>query len=302
MFDYDQRGERATRDIVCRGDHRPHPQGPRVAERRRLYLDGPSRPRRRAARVQGHGRALRRLRLRSRRRQGRGDPDRALHDGRRACSTPIAPPRCRGSMRPARTPAACTAPTGSAATASPTRPCSAGSPATAWRRIAARECAARRSRQGRDRGGARARLRAARPRAAAISKACGERLYQVMWDDVGILRTADGLARARHELNNLAAATRPDGRRRRRAALQPDLDGPAQPGKSGAGQPRDLRRGAGAHDSRGAHYREDFPQASDLAASRYTVVRADGDGSRSRPSRSRSPAFGRPILLHQAAE
>ena len=36
------------------------------------------------ARVQGHGRALRRLRLRSRRRQGRGDPDRALHDGRRA--------------------------------------------------------------------------------------------------------------------------------------------------------------------------------------------------------------------------
>ena len=32
------------------------------------------------------------------------------------------------------------------------------------------------------------------------------RLYQVMWDDVGILRTADGLARARHELNNLATA------------------------------------------------------------------------------------------------
>src|SRR5438874_644375 len=30
------------------------------------------------------------------------------------------------------------------------------------------------------------------------------RLYQVMWDDVGILRTAEGLARARHELNNLA--------------------------------------------------------------------------------------------------
>ena len=31
MFDYDKRGERATRDIVCRGDRRPHPQGPRDA-------------------------------------------------------------------------------------------------------------------------------------------------------------------------------------------------------------------------------------------------------------------------------
>ena len=30
-------------------------------------------------------------------------------------------------------------------------------------------------------------------------------------------------------------------------------------------------------DSRGAHFREDFPQTSDLAASRYTVVRADDD-------------------------
>ena len=29
-------------------------------------------------------------------------------------------------------------------------------------------------------------------------------------------------------------------------------------------------------DSRGAHYREDFPETSDLAASHYTVVRADG--------------------------
>ena len=27
-----------------------------------------------------------------------------------------------------------------------------------------------------------------------------------MWDDVGILRTAEGLARARHELNNLATS------------------------------------------------------------------------------------------------
>lgn len=30
-------------------------------------------------------------------------------------------------------------------------------------------------------------------------------------------------------------------------------------------------------DSRGAHFREDFPQASDLAGSRYTSVRLAGD-------------------------
>ena len=30
-------------------------------------------------------------------------------------------------------------------------------------------------------------------------------------------------------------------------------------------------------DSRGAHFREDFPQASDLAGSRHTCVRLAGD-------------------------
>ena len=34
------------------------------------------------------------------------------------------------------------------------------------------------------------------------------RLYQVMWDDVGILRTADGFGPRPHELNNLATAFR----------------------------------------------------------------------------------------------
>ncbi|HEY5216913.1 MAG TPA: succinate dehydrogenase/fumarate reductase flavoprotein subunit, partial [Pseudolabrys sp.] len=43
-------------------------------------------------------------------------------------------------------------------------------------------------------------------------------------------------------------------------------------------------------DSRGAHFREDFPQRSDLAASAYTSVRLVGD----RPTVSSEPvAFTR---------
>ena len=45
MFDYDKRGERATRDIVCRGVADRIRKGHAVAERRRLHLDGPSRRR-----------------------------------------------------------------------------------------------------------------------------------------------------------------------------------------------------------------------------------------------------------------
>ena len=96
-----------------------------------VYIEmGASRPRARAARVQGHGRALRRLRLRSRRRPRRGDPDRALHDGRRRVQGRLHDRTAAASTRPARIPAACTAPIAWAATASPTRRCSAASPAT----------------------------------------------------------------------------------------------------------------------------------------------------------------------------
>jgi fumarate reductase flavoprotein subunit len=134
-------------------------------------------------------------------------------------------------------------------------------------------------------------------------EAIRRRLYQVMWDDVGILRTANGLARARHELNNLAAALEgigvADGDRRYNLTWMDrlNLENLLLVSRSicAAAQAR--------NDSRGAHYREDFPQQSDLAASHYTVVRADGDSfavtnepvafTRVRPGES---------LLPQAAE
>jgi fumarate reductase flavoprotein subunit len=106
-----------------------------------------------------------------------------------------------------------------------------------------------------------------------------EALYQVMWDDVGILRDASGLARARGKL----------------LELRHTLD---RSGVSGA----DLRYNLTWHDwlnleslitvslaiccaaeartdSRGAHYREDFPEAGDLMTSSFSCVTLrPGDG------------------------
>jgi fumarate reductase flavoprotein subunit len=99
-----------------------------------------------------------------------------------------------------------------------------------------------------------------------------EALYQVMWDDVGILRDAAGLARARARLLELGQS----------------LD---RSGVSGS----DLRYNLTWHDwlnleslitvslaicsaaearteSRGAHFREDFPETGDLATSAFSCV------------------------------
>ncbi|HUQ29695.1 MAG TPA: FAD-binding protein [Usitatibacter sp.] len=118
------------------------------------------------------------------------------------------------------------------------------------------------------------RLRAMRPvgRPAGDIETIREALYQVMWDDVGILRDAAGLARARGKLRE----------------LRESLD---ETGVSGT----DLRYNLTWHDwlnleslitvslaiccaaeartdSRGAHYREDFPGTGELATSSFSCV------------------------------
>jgi len=119
-----------------------------------------------------------------------------------------------------------------------------------------------------------ARARALRPtnRPAGDIESIREGLYQVMWDDVGILRDAKGLARGHARLLELWEM----------------LEGT---GISGA----DLRYNLTWHDwlnleslinvslaicsaaqartdSRGAHYREDFPETGDLASSSFSCV------------------------------
>jgi fumarate reductase flavoprotein subunit len=109
--------------------------------------------------------------------------------------------------------------------------------------------------------------------AAGNLEAIREALYEVMWDDVGILRDAASLARAAARLGEL-----------RNQLLQTGIAG------------HDLRYNLTWHDwlnlanlvtvsgaicaaalartdSRGAHYREDFPQTGDLATSAFSRVR-----------------------------
>ena len=96
---YDSKAERATRDLVSRAMFAEMRKGNTTPHGGRLHLDGAPRAGGRAKAVQGHGRALRRLRLRPRRRAGGGRADRALHDGRRRVRARTARPRCRAFRR-----------------------------------------------------------------------------------------------------------------------------------------------------------------------------------------------------------
>ena len=117
-----------------------------------------------------------------------------------------------------------------------------------------------------------------------------ERLYSTMWDDVGILRSADSLARGIAALDTLSRDIAEcgviDGSRRYNLAWMDRINLENLTLVSGAiAAAADFRR-----DSRGAHFREDFPQVSELAASAYTRVRLKGD----RPQVETAPvAFSR---------
>jgi fumarate reductase flavoprotein subunit len=104
-----------------------------------------------------------------------------------------------------------------------------------------------------------------------------ERLYNIMWNDVGILRDAQSLARGKTALNALARDIADcgvaDASRRYNLTWMDRLNLENLTLVSRAiCAAADFRR-----DSRGAHFREDFPQASDLAGSRYTSVRLTAD-------------------------
>jgi fumarate reductase flavoprotein subunit len=104
-----------------------------------------------------------------------------------------------------------------------------------------------------------------------------EALMDIMWSDVGILRTGEGLARGAAALEDLAAQVArsgvADGDRRYNLTWMDRLNLENLVQVS-----RGICAAATARtDSRGAHFREDYPSASDLATSHYTVVRMEGE-------------------------
>jgi fumarate reductase flavoprotein subunit len=120
-----------------------------------------------------------------------------------------------------------------------------------------------------------AEARASRP----IAKPAGdieeirESLYEAMWDDVGILRGAAGLARARSHLAHLHARlldTGVSGEDLRYNLTWHDwLNLESLIEVSGS----ITAAAAAREESRGAHFREDFPRTGALDQSRYSRVR-----------------------------
>ena len=105
-----------------------------------------------------------------------------------------------------------------------------------------------------------------------------DELYEVMWDDVGIVRDAASLARASGRLDALEAQLGETGVADADLAFNLtwhdwlNLENLLLVSKS-------IRAAAEAReDSRGAHYRSDFPRTGDLESSRYTCVRLTGSG------------------------
>ena len=108
-----------------------------------------------------------------------------------------------------------------------------------------------------------------------------ERLYGVMWDDAGIVRDAAGLARAASALDELDDALAryrlPETARER--AFNMTWHDVLNLSNLVAVSRVIVRAAQARENSRGAHFRADFPEAGDLEGSTFTRVRAEASGA-----------------------
>ena len=184
--------------------------------------------------------------------------------------------RCAACSPPARTPAACMARTGSAATASPTRPSSAASPATrmaAWVRAEGAWRAPDEAAIDAERRAARGAFRAAarRPRAdprSALRLHVGRRRHPAH----GRRLARAPPRRSPSSTRELARVGVADGDRAFNLSWHDWLNLESLIAVSRVIAAAALAR----EDSRGAHFREDHPATSELATSSYVVVQQQG--------------------------
>jgi len=118
--------------------------------------------------------------------------------------------------------------------------------------------------------------KAADPASALALNDVRERLYSVMWDDGGIIRTADSLNNALSALKDLDSAldsvALAESDRRFNLTWHDWLNLRSQILVSRAVCTAALAR----EDSRGAHFRRDFPETGDLETTENTMVRLEG--------------------------
>jgi fumarate reductase flavoprotein subunit len=101
-------------------------------------------------------------------------------------------------------------------------------------------------------------------------------VYECTWNDIGILRTAEGLQRALGKLTELDAELSQTGVGDDDAAFNVTWHDWLNLKSLIAISQVIATAALGREDSRGAHFREDFPETGDLAGSTYTVVRQNG--------------------------
>ena len=102
-----------------------------------------------------------------------------------------------------------------------------------------------------------------------------DRLLDVMWDDVGVLRDADGLSRAQQELAELKAELHASGLADNNRVF--NLSWHDWLNLNSLIEVSEVIAAAALsrENSRGAHYREDFPQVGSLEDSYFTVAHSD---------------------------
>ncbi len=123
-----------------------------------------------------------------------------------------------------------------------------------------------------------ARAEAPFARPAADLHALREALWQTMWDDAGVLRTADGLIRGLDRVIALRAEIAEAGIADAGRAFNLTWSDRLNLESLAAISEAICRAALAREDSRGAHFREDYPETGDLAATRYTRIRAQGAG------------------------
>jgi fumarate reductase flavoprotein subunit len=100
-------------------------------------------------------------------------------------------------------------------------------------------------------------------------------LYECMWSDVGILRTAAGLRRATRKLDELARQLAATGVAGRDLAYNLSWHDWINLRNLIAVSQVIAAAALAREDSRGAHFREDFPEPGALESSSYTVARIE---------------------------